>query len=62
MALDRYRAQADPFISPLARKLKHVSPNVISWIGLLLAFVAGVLFFYSGFEGEKNYYAYDYDD
>ena len=56
MALDRYRAQADPFISPLARKLKHVSPNVISWIGLLLAFVAGVLFFYSGFEGEKNYY------
>ena len=56
MALDKYRKQADPFITPVAMKLKNVSPNVISWIGLFLALVAGVLFFYSGFEGEKNYY------
>ena len=55
MALDRYRKQADPFITPVAMKLKHVSPNVISWIGLGLAFLAGVLFFFSGFEGRKHY-------
>ena len=55
MALDRYRKQADPFITPVAMKLKNVSPNVISWIGLGLAFLAGVLFFFSGFEGRKHY-------
>ena len=56
MALDKYRKQADPFITPVAMKLKNVSPNTISWIGLFLALLAGILFFYSGFEGEKNYY------
>ena len=55
MALDKYRKQADPFIAPVARKLKNVSPNTITWIGLILAFVAGAIFFYSGFEGSKNY-------
>ena len=55
MVLDNSRKQADPFITPVAKKLKNVNPNVISWIGLFLAFAAGALFFYSGFEDSKNY-------
>lgn len=54
MALDRYRKQADPFITPVAMRLKNVNPNLISWIGLGLAFLAGVLFYFSGFETVKR--------
>ncbi len=54
MVLDNYRKQADPFITPVAMKLKNVSPNVISWIGLALAFLAGVLFYFSGFRFEEG--------
>ena len=55
MALENYRKQADPFITPVAMKLKNVNPNVISWIGLALAFVAGAMFYFSGFEYQKHY-------
>jgi archaetidylinositol phosphate synthase len=55
MALENYRKQADPFITPVAMKLKNVNPNVISWIGLALAFVAGTLFYFSGYEYQKHY-------
>ncbi len=54
MVLDNYRKQADPFITPVAMKLKNVNPNVISWIGLFLAFLAGVLFYFSGFRFEEG--------
>ena len=55
MALENYRKQADPFITPVAMKLKNVNPNVISWIGLALAFAAGTLFYFSGYNNLKNY-------
>ena len=32
-----------------------MNPNVISWIGLALAFVAGAMFYFSGFEYQKHY-------
>jgi archaetidylinositol phosphate synthase len=51
MVLDGHRAKADFAITPVARKLINVNPNTISWIGLILALISGIMFFLSG---EKN--------
>lgn len=47
MVLDSMRGPADPFITPVAKKLKNVNPNTISWIGLLLAVGSGIAFAFS---------------
>ena len=49
MVLDEQRGKVDFALTPVAKRLINVNPNYISWIGLLLAFVAG-LFFYLSFE------------
>ncbi len=46
MVLNKYRKQADTLLKPLALKLKFLNPDLISWLGLLFAFLAGI-FFYS---------------
>ncbi|MDR0778796.1 MAG: CDP-alcohol phosphatidyltransferase family protein [Methanomassiliicoccaceae archaeon] len=51
MVLDGHRSKADFAITPVAKKLINVNPNTISWIGLILAFISGLLFYLSG---EKN--------
>ena len=43
MVLDSMRAQVDFAISPVAKLFKNVSPNVISWIGLILALASGIV-------------------
>ena len=47
MVLDGYRAQADFAITPVAKLLKNVSPNTISWIGLLIALASGIVLAFS---------------
>lgn len=47
MVLDGQRAKADPALTPVARRLINVDPNVISWAGLIMAFVSGVLLYLS---------------
>lgn len=47
MVLDSQRSKVDFALLPVAKKLKNVNPNTISWIGLILAFVCGVLFYFS---------------
>jgi len=47
MVLDSQRGKADFAITPVAKKLINVNPNVISWIGLILAFLSGLLFYLS---------------
>lgn len=47
MVLDGQRARVDFALTPVARRLINVNPNIISWIGLILAFVSGVLFYFS---------------
>ncbi len=48
MVLDRYRAVADRLFTPVARRLIHVNPDVVSWFGLFAAAGAGVSFFLGG--------------
>ena len=50
MVLDSHRSKADFALTPVAKRLINVNPNTISWIGLILAFVAGLLFYLSGRE------------
>lgn len=45
MVLDSYRKQGDKIILPLAKRLTHVSPDILSWIAFLAAVTAGVCFF-----------------
>jgi Phosphatidylglycerophosphate synthase len=47
MVLDSQRGKADFALTPVAKKLINVNPNVISWIGLILAFLSGLLFYLS---------------
>ncbi|MDR0791204.1 MAG: CDP-alcohol phosphatidyltransferase family protein [Methanomassiliicoccaceae archaeon] len=57
MVLDGQRARADFAITPVAKRLINVNPNTISWIGLILALVSGILFYLSGENyilGERN--------
>jgi len=50
MVLDGQRGKVDFALTPVAKKLINVNPNIISWIGLILAFISGLLFYYS-FDG-----------
>jgi archaetidylinositol phosphate synthase len=45
MVLNNYRGSADPYLVPIARKMRNVNPNTITWIAFLFAVLAG-LFFY----------------
>jgi Phosphatidylglycerophosphate synthase len=47
MVLDSQRGKADFALTPVAKKLINVNPNMISWIGLILAFLSGLLFYLS---------------
>ncbi len=47
MVLDTQRSKADPFLVPVAKLCKNVSPNTISWIGLILALIAGIVLYMS---------------
>ena len=48
MVLDEHRSKVDFALTPVAKKLINVNPNTISWIGLILAFISGLLFYLSG--------------
>jgi len=48
VVLDRYRKAADRLLVPVASRLIHVNPNVVSWIAFLGAVGAGVSFFLGG--------------
>ena len=47
MVLDGQRGKADFALTPVARKLINVNPNYISWLGLILAFLSGLIFYLS---------------
>lgn len=47
MVLDGQRKKADFALTPVAKRMINVNPNVISWIGLILAFVSGLLLYLS---------------
>jgi len=55
MVLDSHRSKADFALTPVAKRLINVNPNTISWIGLILAFISGLLLYMSGMKGEWHW-------
>ena len=47
MVLDGHRSKVDFALEPVARRFIKVDPNLISWVGLILAFVSGLLMYLS---------------
>jgi archaetidylinositol phosphate synthase len=47
MVLDRHRSVLDVWLQPLAGVLRHVHPDVFTWLSLVAAVGAGVLFWLS---------------
>ncbi|MDX1534867.1 MAG: CDP-alcohol phosphatidyltransferase family protein, partial [Thermoplasmata archaeon] len=48
MVLDSYRRVADRILTPMAVRLRHLSPDLLSWLGLGTAGLAGLLLALSG--------------
>ncbi len=53
MVLDGQRARADFALAPVAKRLINVNPNTVSWIGLIIALLCGVVFYLSGDENRE---------
>jgi archaetidylinositol phosphate synthase len=47
MVLNEYRGKADPYLMPLAGRLKNTNPNTLTWIGLIFAILAGISIYLS---------------
>jgi Phosphatidylglycerophosphate synthase len=47
MVLDGQRGKVDFALTPVAQRLRNVNPNMISWVGLILAFISGLLMYLS---------------
>ncbi len=48
MVLNKYRDLADPYITPLAKRMSSVHPDTLSWVAFLFAVLAGVSFWAAG--------------
>ena len=59
MVLDGQRDNVDPLLNSIARRLVNINPNVLSWLSLVFAFLAGIFFYLSSPEKElENYFLY----
>ena len=47
MVLNSFRKEADTIILPIAKKMKNISPNTLTWLAFLSAVIAGILFYLS---------------
>ena len=47
MVLDKHRSDAEGFLAPVAKRFINVNPNTVSWLGLIMAAVSGVLLYLS---------------
>ncbi len=59
MVLDGQRENVDPLLNSIARHLVKVNPNLLSWLSLIFAFLAGMFFYFSSPDKElDNYFLY----
>ncbi len=56
MVLDRTRKQADPLLHWFAKRFSFLSPDTLTWLALVFAIVAGLLFFFSSPANELRTY------
>ena len=47
MVLDKHRKEADFTLAPVAKRLINVNPNTISWLGLIVAAISGIVLYLS---------------
>lgn len=47
MVLDKHRKDAEFTLAPVAKRFINVNPNTISWLGLIVAAISGVLLYMS---------------
>lgn len=52
MVLDNQRKNLDPILSSVAKFFIKINPNLLTWLSVLFAFVAGLFFYFSS--PEKN--------
>jgi archaetidylinositol phosphate synthase len=55
MVLDTQRETVDPLLTRIARKFTFVHPNVLSFLSLIFAIIAGMFFYFST---QENYFLY----
>jgi archaetidylinositol phosphate synthase len=48
LVLNKYRHLADPYLTPMAKRLSSVHPDIISWIAFAFAVLAGASFWAAG--------------
>lgn len=59
MVLNNQRKNVDPILTSIAKRFVNVNPNLLTWISLVFAFIAGVFFYFSSPETELvNFYLY----
>ena len=56
MVLDRLRERIDPILTLVAKRFDYLSPNTVTWISFVFALIAGIIFFLSDPETEKETY------
>jgi len=59
MVLDTQRENIDPVLSSVAKGFSSVNPNVLTWLSLVFAFLAGLFFYFSSPDTELlTYYLF----
>ena len=59
MVLDSQRKNVDPFLLAIAKRFSRFDPNVLSWMSLFFAFIAGLFFYFSSPDSELvDYYLF----
>jgi len=59
MVLDAQRENVDPVLTSAAKIFAGVNPNVLTWLSLVFAFLAGLFFYFSSPDLElSNYYLF----
>jgi archaetidylinositol phosphate synthase len=48
LVLNKYRHLADPYLTPMAKRMSSVHPDILSWIAFAFAILAGVSFWAAG--------------
>jgi archaetidylinositol phosphate synthase len=59
MVLDNQRKNVDPILNLIAKRFIGINPNILSWLSVLFAFLAGLFFYLSSPNLELvNFYLY----
>ena len=53
MVLDTQREKVDPFFMAIAKRFSKIDPNVLTWLSLVFAIIAGLFFYFSSKEFES---------